>query len=134
MRTEAGTPEVEDAIGPALAEVRELVLESMADTSLHSLVSEYNGLVANGKMLRGRLGLRVGSATDIPHATLVHAAAAVEMVHAASLLHDDVIDGGHLRRGAPAFWVERGIPGAILLGDIPVGQSNEVEHGIQAEV
>jgi geranylgeranyl pyrophosphate synthase len=40
------------------------------------------------------------------------------MIHTASLLHDDVIDGGLLRRGMPTFWVEKGSAGAILLGDL----------------
>jgi geranylgeranyl pyrophosphate synthase len=64
------------------------------------------------------MALRIGSVVGVPRKTLVHAAAAVEMIHAASLLHDDVIDGGFLRRSEPAFWVERGIPGAILVGDL----------------
>ena len=49
---------------------------------------------------------------------MTHASAAVELIHAASLLHDDVIDGGLIRRGLPTFWTEKGIPGAILVGDL----------------
>lgn len=101
-----------------LDEVRGLMAESLMRTPLRSLVADGTGLLANGKMLRARLALRVGRSSGAPHATLLYAAAAVELIHAASLLHDDVIDGGYLRRGAPAFWVERGIPGAILLGDL----------------
>jgi len=44
----------------------------------------------------------------------------VEIIHGASLLHDDVIDGGLLRRGAPTFWKKHGTNGAILLGDLLV--------------
>jgi octaprenyl-diphosphate synthase len=55
------------------------------------------------------------------------------MIHAASLLHDDVIDGGYLRRGMPTFWVERGVPGAILVGDLMLFKAldvvSEVEDG-----
>jgi geranylgeranyl pyrophosphate synthase len=40
------------------------------------------------------------------------------MIHAASLLHDDVIDGGFVRRNLPTFWRERGVPAAILVGDL----------------
>jgi geranylgeranyl pyrophosphate synthase len=42
------------------------------------------------------------------------------MVHAASLLHDDIIDEAYLRRGSPTFWAKKGISGAILLGDLLV--------------
>jgi len=45
------------------------------------------------------------------------AAVAVELVHNASLLHDDIIDGDRLRRGRPAVWDAHGIPAAILAGD-----------------
>lgn len=101
-----------------LRDTRALMREALSSTPIHSVVSEYDGLMGNGRMLRSRLAFRVGPASGIPVKTLTHAAAAVELIHSASLLHDDVIDGGYLRRGAPAFWVERGIPGAILLGDL----------------
>lgn len=45
------------------------------------------------------------------------AAVAVELVHNASLLHDDIIDRDLLRRGRPALWAAKGVPAAILAGD-----------------
>lgn len=100
-----------------LDDVRELMLSTLRDTPLSFLANESLGVLGGGKMLRSRLLFRVGPSADVPRNTLLHAAAATEMIHVASLLHDDVIDGGLLRRGAPAFWTERGISGAILLGD-----------------
>ena len=44
-------------------------------------------------------------------------ALAVELIHNASLLHDDVIDNDPLRRGRPALWAAKGLPAAILAGD-----------------
>ena len=82
-------------------------------------------------MLRARLSLKVGAANGTPRDTLLRAAAAVEMIHAASLLHDDVIDGGHLRRGAPSFWTKKGISGAILLGDLMVCRALQLLEGTQ---
>jgi geranylgeranyl pyrophosphate synthase len=102
----------------SLGEVRALMARSLSATTIAAAVDEWETVVGAGKMLRARLGFRVGVVLKVPHQTLVHAAAAVEMIHAASLLHDDVIDGGALRRGAPTFWVERGVPAAILLGDL----------------
>lgn len=75
-------------------------------------------ILGSGKRLRARLTLRLSSAGGLPRDSALSVAAAVEMVHAASLLHDDVIDGGVLRRGAPSFWVAHGIQGAILVGDL----------------
>ncbi|MER6913594.1 polyprenyl synthetase family protein [Streptomyces sp. NPDC000594] len=45
------------------------------------------------------------------------AAVAVELVHNAGLLHDDIIDQDPLRRGRPALWAAQGVPAAILAGD-----------------
>jgi geranylgeranyl pyrophosphate synthase len=101
-----------------LHETREAMRLGLERTPLASIVEETDSLLAQGKMLRSRLAFRVGQVNHVPRAHLMRASGAVEMIHAASLLHDDVIDGGYLRRGAPAFWVERGIPGAILLGDL----------------
>jgi len=64
-------------------------------TSLSKLTQEGGQFLNTGKMLRSRLLLRVGAAAGTPEDVLLHAAAAVEMIHAASLLHDDVIDGGY---------------------------------------
>jgi geranylgeranyl pyrophosphate synthase len=101
-----------------LADVQALMASALRETPLRFLVDESKGLLANGKMLRSRLPFRVGPAAGVAYKTMLHAATATEMIHSASLLHDDVIDGGFLRRGAPAFWVEKGISGAILLGDM----------------
>lgn len=44
-------------------------------------------------------------------------ALAVQMVHEASLLHDDILDGAPVRRGAPTVAAERGVATALVLGD-----------------
>ena len=101
-----------------LGDVKAVMAGALAETPLHHLISDFDTLLATGKMLRSRMAYRVGPVSGIPRCDLVRGCAAVEMVHAASLLHDDVIDGGIVRRGAPTFWRERGIAGAILLGDL----------------
>lgn len=115
-----------DSIEVCLNDVRKLMAESLSRTVLSRITSTPEALFGQGKMLRSRLIFRVGSAAGIPYRTQLHAAAAVEMVHAASLLHDDVIDGGYLRRGVPTFWVERGISGAILVGDMMLFKAVEL--------
>jgi geranylgeranyl diphosphate synthase type I len=47
----------------------------------------------------------------------VPAAVAVELVHNASLLHDDLLDGDQMRRGRPAVWSAFGTSAALLAGD-----------------
>lgn len=102
-----------------LEDVRQLMFRTLEETSLRGVVKDSPSLLAlGGKMLRSRLAFRVGSATGADPNLLVYGSAALEMIHTASLLHDDVIDGGVMRRGVPTFWVEKGKAGAILLGDL----------------
>ena len=109
-----------------LAAVRRLMAEVLAETVLRRIVPDHRSLLNSGKMLRSRLLLRVGPAVGVAPSSLHHAAAAVELIHSASLLHDDVIDGGYLRRNAPTFWQEKGVPGAILVGDLMLFKALDV--------
>jgi len=103
-----------------LAQVRATLAGCLRDTPIDQLLHANRDLLGNGKMLRARLALRVGLANGTDRDVLVKAATAVEIIHGASLLHDDVIDGGILRRGAPSFWKRHGTNGAILFGDLLV--------------
>jgi len=89
------------------------------------------GLPTEGKMLRAQLTLYAGTAAGTTDDQLIRAGAAVELVHAASLLHDDVIDGGELRRGRPAFWKQHGISGAVLTGDLLVFEAFSVMQPLE---
>jgi len=113
-----------------LCQVQAVISESIEGTSLVSMAKDLSTAFIGGKMLRARLALQVGSAVStMPKETLYRAAAAIEMIHAASLLHDDVVDGGILRRGAPAFWRRKGIAGAVLLGDLMVCRAFAMVNG-----
>lgn len=104
----------------SVRDVTGLIRDVLEGTSLKPLLDQVSGSLYGGKMLRSRLALRVGAASGVPRDVLVRGAAAIEMLHAASLLHDDVIDGANMRRGAPAFWVSRGTSGSVLVGDLMV--------------
>ncbi len=107
-----------DGVEQFLHGVRSVMSDSLSSTALGALLENSGNVIATGKMLRSRLAYRLAGAGLVSQEDMTHAAAAVEMVHAASLLHDDVIDGGMIRRESPTFWLERGISGAILLGDL----------------
>jgi geranylgeranyl pyrophosphate synthase len=109
-----------ETLASQLEGVKGLIVESIRSTFLDQIMDDVGFLVGGGKMLRARLILRVGAATDIANDELLASAAAVEMLHAASIIHDDVIDGGIIRRNAPTFWKAKGVTGAILLGDLLV--------------
>jgi geranylgeranyl pyrophosphate synthase len=71
-------------------------------------------IAAGGKRLRPLLVLlAAGDDGD----AVVRAAAAVELVHAATLVHDDVLDSAALRRGRPTVWSTAGRAAATVTGD-----------------
>jgi octaprenyl-diphosphate synthase len=71
-----------------------------------------------GKMLRARYTLLLGAALGVKEQTTEKVARAIELVHNASLLHDDCIDEGLLRRGMPTPNAQFGDRTGILLGDL----------------
>jgi geranylgeranyl diphosphate synthase type I len=73
--------------------------------------------VSGGKAIRPALALLSAQAVGSTAATAVPAAAAVELVHNHSLLHDDVMDGDLTRRHRPTAWSVFGVNDAILAGD-----------------
>jgi geranylgeranyl pyrophosphate synthase len=113
----------EKKIEALFRDVRVVIADCLRASVLSSMADELAGVVGTGKMLRVRMMCRLGAVTGVPAEDLVRAAATVEMMHAASLLHDDVIDGAVLRRSVPAFWVTKGAAGAVLLGDLLVCQA-----------
>jgi geranylgeranyl diphosphate synthase type I len=72
---------------------------------------------AGGKAIRPALALLAAEAVGAEPSTAVPAAAAVELVHSFSLLHDDVMDGDRTRRHRPTTWAAFGVGAAILGGD-----------------
>jgi geranylgeranyl pyrophosphate synthase len=109
--------------------------ERMARTELHlehvtagagaPLASHANATVrAGGKRLRPLLVVLAAESAGGPPGTaegdecLVRAAVAVELVHSATLVHDDLIDGAQLRRGHPTVAAVAGRDVAIATGDL----------------
>jgi geranylgeranyl diphosphate synthase, type II len=72
-----------------------------------------------GKRVRPLLCLATGEAVGVAAERLLPAAAAVELVHSFSLVHDDLpsLDDDRERRGAPSVWAQFGEATAILAGD-----------------
>ncbi|HHP7233779.1 MAG TPA: polyprenyl synthetase family protein [Desulfobacterales bacterium] len=74
-------------------------------------------LASGGKRFRPLFALAVGLAVNADPRSLLHLAAAVEMLHNASLVHDDLQDKDELRRGRQAVWRRFGPETAVNLGD-----------------
>ena len=74
-------------------------------------------LAAGGKRIRPTLGLLVGEMLGAPEDRLVTLGAAVELLHTATLVHDDLIDGSLLRRGTPTLNARWSPAATVLTGD-----------------
>jgi len=85
-------------------------IESIGDSKSLELYEK----VPKGKRLRAKLILKIAGETD----NAVVLASIVELIHAASLLHDDVIDEADTRRGVISINHQFGNMTAIMLGDI----------------
>ncbi|TYB42923.1 polyprenyl synthetase family protein [Actinomadura chibensis] len=79
-----------------------------------------------GKALRPALALLSARAALAPPESGLPGAVAVELVHAFSLLHDDIMDRDRTRRHRPAAWTVFGEPSAILAGDALLALALEV--------
>lgn len=84
-----------------------------------ALLEDVNGQVFahSGKMLRPLISLLVAKALGEPNDDSLHYAAASELLHNATLMHDDVADESSERRGAPTVSAMLGPSAAVLVGD-----------------
>ncbi|MBQ7251614.1 MAG: polyprenyl synthetase family protein [Kiritimatiellae bacterium] len=73
----------------------------------------FAAFLVGGKLLRARLYF----GECAPGTGRARTALGLELLHAASLLHDDIVDGDRFRRGAPALWAAEGTATALLAGD-----------------
>ena len=107
-------------IGGQLQKVKKLINEQLAASAKTTAVKQLLEYVntSSGKMIRPGLVLLSGNAVGEIIDEHIHVAAIIEMIHNATLLHDDVIDDGQRRRGQPTINSLLGNESAVLLGDI----------------
>ena len=104
----------------------EQFIEELQDKEVSSLYKK----LPQGKRLRAKLILKIAG-SSLP---VVKTAAVVEMIHAASLLHDDVIDDADTRRSKPSLNALYGNKTAIMLGDILYSKGFFELNNISADV
>ncbi len=86
-------------------------VKELYEPSTHLLHTE------NKKLIRAALVLSGAMALDLEPEKFVDLAVAIEMLHNASLIHDDIIDKDLTRRGIPTVHAKFGEPAAILAGN-----------------
>jgi len=106
-----------DFLRPELDRVESLIREQAKE--FDPAVEPYVGYVLNtsGKRIRPALTFLSGGATGGVSADHHKLAAILELIHVATLVHDDIIDGAELRRQAPTANAKWGNSLSVLLGD-----------------
>lgn len=116
-------------LAPELARMNEIIRTHLAtpNTLMNQIVESY--LTVKGKQIRPVLVMLSAKFFGGVNEDTLHAGAALEMLHNASLIHDDVVDETSLRRGVPTVNSLWGNHLAVLVGDFFV--SNALAAGIQ---
>lgn len=96
-----------------LNSVERQIIHYIKDLNEPEILNLYNKL-AKGKRLRAKLILKIAGSS----LRVIKTASIVEMIHGASLLHDDVIDDSDMRRNRPSINSIYGNKTAIMFGDI----------------
>ena len=120
MSTAAAAPAAA-AFAPLLAECEERLRAAVADHPAEVARPAADTLAAGGKRVRPLLVFCSAPAPALDDPTrrdrLLRAAAAVELVHMATLVHDDLLDGATMRRGRPTVSASLGADRAVQTGD-----------------
>lgn len=89
----------------------------LLDAAIHMI------LAGGGKRMRPAITLLVGRATNATFEKTMSVAASVELLHTATLVHDDLIDSARERRGAPTLHTALPLGVTVLTGDFLFAQS-----------
>jgi geranylgeranyl pyrophosphate synthase len=108
----AGGPELARALERTERRLEQVVAGHGAELARHASGT----LAAGGKRLRPVLVHLAAASDEDPR--LVSAGVAVELLHMATLVHDDVLDGARLRRGRPTVFASAGRLAATATGDL----------------
>lgn len=127
-------PAIETELQRQVARLDESYTRSFYDMITYHMgwTGQGAGLEAQGKRLRPLLVLLTSSATGIDWKSALPAAAAVELVHNFSLIHDDIQDRSEKRRGRETVWVKWGLAQGINAGDALFVLANQAITGLMS--
>jgi heptaprenyl diphosphate synthase len=131
---EAPDPVLEGEVRARLEEVESALEKAVrADSEMLAETARYL-LEAGGKRFRPMLVLLSGYFGDPSDPRLIPGAVAIELVHAATLYHDDVIDEAESRHGVPSVNARWDNTVAILTGDYLFARASEISSDLGADV
>ena len=125
----SGLDRIQEALATELKEMNEIIRSSLSTSNhlMNTVVESY--LKTKGKQIRPILVMLSARMFGEINPDVLHAGASLEMLHNASLIHDDIVDETPLRRGLPTINASWGNHIAVLVGDFFV--SNALAAGIK---
>ena len=128
--TKEQTINLEDFVENSKGELEKKIVDLITDKKI-------TAILAGGKRLRPLLAhlafkaCTQGNETSYQYQRALEGAVVIELAHAASLVHDDIIDKDEERRGKPAFHIKEGVANAILTGHkmLVTGFNITLKHG-----
>ncbi len=122
--------QIQTLVADDMAAVNRLITERLrSDVALVNQVSAYI-IHSGGKRLRPVLVLLTAGACGYSGDRHIEAAAIIEFIHTATLLHDDVVDGSDLRRGQDTANHVWGNPASVLVGDFLYSRAFQMMVGV----
>ena len=106
--------------------VHELILNRLENVDASLSDAAFYHFKTPGKMLRAKMAMQSASLAKIDISISLLWAASVEVLHNASLIHDDICDGDKQRRGRASIWIKFGRDTALTLGDWLIALSFEL--------
>lgn len=121
--------QIKKNLEPWLADMNRIIVDSLATRNkmMNDIVTRY--LAIKGKQIRPMLVILSARMFGEVTREVLYAGAALEMLHNASLIHDDIVDETELRRGTATINARMGNHIAVLVGDFFV--SNALAAGIR---
>jgi geranylgeranyl pyrophosphate synthase len=121
-----------DLVRDGISDV-EALMRSSPDGHHKNLSHAINHLLSSGgKRIRPAIVLLTGAMLNADHDRLVTLGAAIEMLHTATLVHDDLIDGSYLRRGIPTLNAKWTDGATVLTGDYIFARAANLATQVQS--
>ena len=111
-------PQSTGTIDTSLLSVKDLISAELAGIAREVFDFDLHPFNFMGKAARARFTLLAAGALKADMSLAVKTAAAAELAHTASLMHDDCLDMARYRRGLPTLYDQVGVNAAILVGDL----------------
>ncbi len=124
-------PELEEYFQSVLPDIEACIHGQLNSLNSHVFPVASHVLNSGGKRLRPLLCTLVAGALGQRSESVIPLASALELIHSATLLHDDILDNSELRRGERAAHLVYGMKETILAGDALLAHANMIvaEYG-----